>query len=79
MCRTTTPAAIGREQEGFLYGTALQAAASVGNTAAVRQLLDAGADVNILEGTHDTVIRAAVQGDHLAVVDMLLRAGADSN
>ncbi|KAL8758201.1 MAG: hypothetical protein Q9199_001664 [Rusavskia elegans] len=64
---------------GSYYGNALQAAARVDSTIMVRQLLKAGANVNIIHGPYDTAIRAAVRGDHLPTVKHLADAGADPN
>jgi len=42
-------------------------------------LLNAGANVNILRGEHDTALRAAVVGGHARVVDLLISSSADPN
>lgn len=60
-----------------MYATALQAAASRGNAAAVSALLRAGAPVNIRGGYHGNALQAAARNGFLDVVELLLRAGAD--
>ena len=63
-------------------GTALIAAAHLGNVEAVRALLDAGAPVDHVNNLGWTaLIEAVVLGDggtrHSAIVDLLVRAGAN--
>ncbi|MFC7441142.1 ankyrin repeat domain-containing protein [Laceyella putida] len=54
-------------------------AAEQGAVETVRQLLDAGADVNAVDGQGETALhKAAVQGD-LAMIQCLVEAGADVN
>ena len=48
-----------------------------GDTAAVRALLDEGADVNAAEVDGTTALHWAVHRDHVDVTDLLIRAGAD--
>ena len=48
--------------------------------AAVRALLDAGADVNLRNGQEQTALSIAAEGMHkVRVVHMLLQAGAEVN
>lgn len=63
-------------------GTALIAAAHLGNVEAVRALIDAGAPVDHVNNLGWTaLVEAVVLGDggsrHTSVVDLLVRAGAD--
>ena len=53
-------------------------AAKKGDTATVRALLDAGADVNANDGGETVLMAAAVEG-HIATVQALIAAGADVN
>jgi ankyrin repeat protein len=61
-------------KDGF---TPLMAAASQGQTAAVRELIAAGADVNRLNSSHDTALMLAITNGHRSTVLTLLDAGAD--
>jgi serine/threonine-protein phosphatase 6 regulatory ankyrin repeat subunit B len=54
-------------------------AARDGNLARVRELLDAGANVNQADNHGDTALMAASRYGHATVVEMLLAAGADVN
>ncbi len=54
----------------------LVAAAERGDQAAVRTLLQRGADINAARADGLTALHAAVYSDHLMVADALLRAGA---
>ena len=50
-----------------------------GNTAAVRRLLDAGADVDFRDERGRTALVAAAYGNHLDAARVLVEAGADVN
>ena len=60
-------------------GEALRRAASAGDLAKVKELLDAGADVNAANAYGGTALSFAVDRGHTAVVDLLLERGADVN
>jgi cellobiose-specific phosphotransferase system component IIA len=60
-------------------GEALRRAASAGDLAKVKELLDAGADVNAANAYGGTALAFAVDRGHAAVVDLLLERGADAN
>ena len=62
---------------GYYYGTALEAAARCGLMKMDQRLLDAGAEVNKLEGRWGTALRAALVRDHASVVQIMLDHGAD--
>lgn len=53
--------------------------AAWGNTAAVRALLELGADVNQAENSGMTALMWAAHGGHAGVIETLLRHGADVN
>ncbi len=59
--------------------SALTEAASIGNTNAVRMLVEAGANVNYVPGDHplDSALYAAAYQGHTEIVRILLDAGAD--
>ena len=60
--------------------TALVTAASRGRADIVKVLLDAGADVNLLDGAvGNAALHYAASDGHTGVVKMLLEAGADVN
>ncbi len=59
--------------------TALMAAASQGQTAAVKALIAAGADVNALNSAHQTPLLIAIGSKHKSTIMALLDAGADPN
>src|SRR3989454_9987747 len=65
-------------EEGF---TPLGLAAFFGHPAAVKVLLEYGADVNLKPPSRfaNTAVDAAVSGDHADIVRILLAAGADPN
>jgi len=75
----------GAQLEADVYrGTALMWAAASGRTAAVRRLLDLGADVSgrstfggSTHGEGVTPLHLAAQGGHMETVQALLAAGAD--
>jgi hypothetical protein len=57
-------------------GTALIAAAEIGNTKLVEALLDIGAEVNAADNTGNTALMIAEKNGHAEVVDLLRAAGA---
>ena len=57
--------------------TGLVAAAARGDVAAVRSLLDDGADVDERRDDGRTAVTAAALGDHVEVARVLIAAGAD--
>lgn len=59
-------------------GNPLVDAVRRGDAAAVRALLDGGADVQAPEADGATALHWAVRGDRLELADLLLRAGADA-
>ncbi|KAK0124204.1 hypothetical protein ONS95_009184 [Cadophora gregata] len=61
------------------YGTALHAAAVVGNVAAAACLLEHGADINVKAGTFVSVLQAAAFKGPIALIRLLLKQGADVN
>jgi ankyrin repeat protein len=64
-----------------LMGTALTKAASVGDLATVRNLVEKGADVNekIKDGTGRTALIKAAEKGHIDIVRYLIGKGADVN
>jgi ankyrin repeat protein len=63
-------------RDGF---TPLMAAASQGQTAAVKALIAAGADINALNSSHQTPLLMAIGSRHKSTILALLDAGADPN
>jgi uncharacterized protein len=61
-------------KDGF---TPLMAAASQGQTATVKALIAAGADLNVLNSAHDTALLLAIRNGHKSTILALLDAGAD--
>jgi ankyrin repeat protein len=61
-------------RDGF---TPLMAAARQGQTAAVKALIAAGADVNSLDSSHDTPLLISIKSGHKSTILALLDAGAD--
>ena len=57
--------------------TGLVDAASRGDAAEVRRLLDDGADANERDASGRTAVTAAALGDHVEVARVLIAAGAD--
>src|SRR5262249_53583742 len=57
----------------------LVAGAEAGDLAAVRALLDAGADPNVPDAEDKGALRTAARAGHRAVVRLLLERGADPN
>jgi hypothetical protein len=57
----------------------LIAACKAGHVSVVRELVKAGADVNLRDGWWDTPLVAACRGGHVSVVEDLVKAGADVN
>lgn len=60
-------------------GNALHLAARNGYTAVIEALLQAGADINALEGTQSTALMYAAYYGHLEAVELLLEEGAELN
>ncbi|XP_062600187.1 ankyrin repeat and KH domain-containing protein mask-like isoform X3 [Saccostrea cucullata] len=58
--------------------TPLTAACKGGHMSVVKELIEAGADIN-LPGYHDTPLTAACHGGHMSLVKELIEAGADIN
>jgi uncharacterized protein len=58
---------------------ALHLAARDGHTAVIAALLEAGADINALEGTRSTALMYAAYNGHLEAVELLIQQGADLN
>jgi ankyrin repeat protein len=58
--------------------TPLMASAQNGQTAAVKALIVAGADINALDSIHDTPLKYAIKGGHKSTILALLDAGADA-
>ena len=52
-------------------------AAAAGNVQNVRELLDAGADINFADGHGNTPLLHACTGGHVEVVELLLERDAD--
>ena len=63
---------------GSTSTTALVYAVGAGYPAVVKILIDAGADVNVVDGTGTALCEAAYKG-YTVIVAMLLKAGADVN
>jgi ankyrin repeat protein len=57
----------------------LIASAERGDTASVRRLLQAGANINTRDGRGRTPVMAATHGNHVDTVAALIQAGADIN
>jgi len=57
--------------------TPLMAAAQYGQTAAVKVLIDAGADINAVDSINNTPLMYAIKSGHKYTVFALLNAGAD--
>jgi ankyrin repeat protein len=70
-------AALDTPGTGWMTGTPLSAAAAASHTAAVRMLLDAGADPNVRQSHGWTPLHAAAANADIESVRALLRAGAD--
>lgn len=62
-------------EEGGIYGTALQAACIGGHENVVQVLLEGRADANAKGGLHGDALTAACFRDHEKIVAMLLQAG----
>ncbi len=62
---------------GGLFGSALQAAASSGQTDSVALLLARGADVNLGGGKYGSALNAAIVKGYWDAVELLLQAGAE--
>ncbi len=63
-------------KDGF---TPLMAAARQGQTAAVKALIAAGANINALDSSHQTPLLIAIGSKHKSTILALLDAGADPN
>lgn len=62
--------------DGQSYGTALHEAAWAGHEQVVAQLLNHGADLNIIGGHHHTALKAAIKRGNWSIVELLLSHGA---
>ena len=60
-------------------GTALGGAARYGHTKIVKALIEAGADVNAVNGCGETALHWAAYGGHTEVARVLIEGGADVN
>jgi len=65
--------------QGGHFGSALQAASTVGHEQIVKLLLDKGADVNAQGGEFGSALQAASAGGYEQIVKLLLDKGADVN
>lgn len=63
-------------EQGGIFGSALQAAAFSGQTDSVRLLLDRGADVNARGGKCGSALNAAIFSGYWNIVEILLQARA---
>ena len=64
--------------QSYGYGIApLMAAAGRGQTAAVKVILSAGANINAFDSAHDTALMYAIKSGHQSTIFALLDAGAD--
>jgi predicted N-acetyltransferase YhbS len=71
---------IGRGDDGMGWGaTPLHVAACAGASSAIEVLLDAGADINALDGDCETPLHWAVRHNQLKSVAVLLRLGAEAS
>ncbi|KAJ5041798.1 uncharacterized protein L3040_005365 [Drepanopeziza brunnea f. sp. 'multigermtubi'] len=61
------------------YGSALQAAISIGDTGLVKRLVNHGADVNANPGQYGTALQATCYGRDAGLAKTLLNISADSN
>jgi hypothetical protein len=64
------------DDEGGIYGTALQIACIRGHEDVVQALLERGADVNAKCGLHGDALTASCFRGHVSITRMLLEAGA---
>lgn len=62
---------------GGVYGTVLQAAASVGDMAKIKRLLELGADVHAAGGKYGNAMQAAARWGNVATMQLLIDHGAD--
>ncbi|EGE78309.1 hypothetical protein BDBG_00167 [Blastomyces gilchristii SLH14081] len=69
-------AAVSAQCDGWNH-RALHAAAERGHEAAVRILLDSGADVSSVQSDGSSVLHSAVKGGNKIIIRMLLDTGAD--
>lgn len=67
------------EEVGFLGERALAAAANEGHLEVARLLIDAGADVDLDDGSGETALVNAARAGHLDILRLLIDAGADLN
>ena len=65
------------ERHPLHNATALHAAASSGNTAACRLLVDAGCNLNAVNKDGDTALHGAAYWGHLGACKLLVESGAD--
>ncbi|EPE09633.1 ankyrin repeat protein [Ophiostoma piceae UAMH 11346] len=64
---------------GVDYSIVLKSIVNYGNEAAVRLLIESGADVNIHSGYYGTALQAAADNGHEKIVRLLIESGADVN
>ncbi|KAA6406931.1 MAG: hypothetical protein FRX48_09229 [Lasallia pustulata] len=67
------------DETGKTYGNALQFAASRGDGAKIKGLLDQGADINNVSGNHGSALQAAARQGKIVIVQLLLDSGASIN
>ncbi|KAL1966043.1 hypothetical protein VTN77DRAFT_4983 [Rasamsonia byssochlamydoides] len=70
---------VGLNEKNRELGAALMAASTAGHEGIVEQLIEAGADVNAHDESHDSALYAASYRGHEDIVKLLLTAGADPN
>jgi ankyrin repeat protein len=68
-----------RKEDGSYHMSALHFAAAKGSVSVVGLLLDAGVDVNLLDGQGDTALHHAAADGRRDVVEFLIAHGANTN
>ncbi|SLM38072.1 Ankyrin repeat-containing domain [Lasallia pustulata] len=58
------------DETGKTYGNALQFAASRGDGAKIKELLDQGADINDVSGNHGSALQAAALRGNIVIVQL---------